>query len=326
MHTYLPVWIYYNIFKSHFKNRFIISAMRQHRLILWVVLMCTQLTVGKHTHAQRMEDCIKIAGGYYFSNQYDSALYYYTRAENQAPVQRKMYLLHQMGSSAYHLNNIDKAIQYWMACVQSPDSVENFNYYTIRRWAGEGLMDAYASKKDYATVIDWAKRTEMYFQKDQGCGTGRYEKMMQVVFKKSTAYHHLNQTDSAIYFLTPYMFSKEATLLLDSGEYQPYIDLYIHWLRQVGYTPEQLSCQLQEAVKNLQVALLPAMNVSTCKPDPWLTHVKAYTNFLGIPVMLVDFEIVLHTWGEHHPFTVPRMQEFVRSSNLYKTLVSTTGD
>ncbi len=299
--------------------------IRRFYVILFV-LMGFQFAVNLNVRAQSFDGLHELARRHFNVNQFDSALYYYKQANSIAPENFKMYLLFKQGSSAYELSSYEEAIQYWDACVHYHDSVENFNYYSIRRWAAEGLINVYAKKREYRAVIDWAKRMEVFIRADGGCGTGRYEKMMQVVFKKSTAYHHLHLTDSAIHFLTPYMFGNEHELLLDSGEYQSYVVQYISWLQQAGYNQEKLRTQLQEAVKNLQVSLLPAMNENTCKPDPWLTRAKAYTKFIGIPVHLVNFEIVLHTWGEHHPFTVPRMQEIMRSSNLYKTLVLDGGN
>lgn len=299
-----------------------ILSMRLRISTKFVVLISLQLFGNGTVYAQNHEEIRQQAFRYYIAGKNDSALHYFRLAYSLAPPENKALNLYYLGSTAYNLNQLNDALHYLQACTQVPDTFRRISLSSPQREAALLLLDVCSQQENYKEVITWAKNIEERFNTRTGCSTGRYEDQMEITFKKARAYYYVGETDSAISILTPYMFSEEDQLILDSGIYQSYVQTYLRWLLEKHPDQRYLKQKIENTVNSIQVDLL----TNDCEEDMnnGFTHVKAYTQFMGITLSLIDMSVPLNTWGgpDNHPFRNSVIQQHVRNGNLYRLLMS----
>ena len=128
------------------------------------------------------------------------------------------------------------------------------------------------------------------------CSLGDFERKINLNYKYAKCFEGIQQVDSAINYLTPYVFGKAKDIMYNRLEYLSIINYYYTLLR-TKYSGCEISSLLHSAIQNLFYKREVDVEKKIKYPENTFYNVKCYMLFMGCRVVLFDSEYDLSSWG-----------------------------
>lgn len=254
----------------------------------------------------------------YQKEQYDSAIFYYKEVLKLNDNSRIAYFLMQVGKCYSEKNELEHSKNYYLQCLNIPDTIERFNY--PQREACFGLSDIFQVEKNYNQSLRYLKIAEAKYPHRKICNAGEFERKIILKDKFALCFEKINELDSAINYLTPYMFAKTEDLLMDSVEYIKIIENYYNLLRK-KYSMCELKSLLDNAIKNVYYnKKQDNANIDSLKYNYY--EVESYITFLNKKIVLMDGGYEANSWGGEpvKEFVLEYLLEYFSQTPTYKLI------
>jgi tetratricopeptide (TPR) repeat protein len=284
------------------------------KLITLIALFLSVQCIGQAT-ADRAADT---AFEYYWINKFDSALYYYQKVDLFSS-DRKSYFNAQIGKCYKGMGKVELAKASFVEAIKDSFTIKRI--YFGQRAACHQLVDIFMAEGNYSKALEYLKLAERKYPHFRVCGNGEFERMSTLKYKFAQCYEKLNQLDTAIAYMTPYVFAKTEDVSLDSLDYINTIEYYYTMLKQ-KYSECELKSSLYDALQ--RVYYKKAFDFESYRIDPKYKfyNVECYIEFLGTRITLVDVGYEANSWGEEPilVFTKDYLLQYFTKTPLYKMI------
>ncbi len=285
-----------------------------NKLVTLIALFLSVQCVGQAT-ANRLADT---AFEYYLINKFDSALYYYQKVDVISS-DRRPYLNAQIGKCYKGIGKIALAKASFLEAIKDSFTVKRT--YFGQRSACHVLVDIFMAEGNYSKALDYLKLAERKFPHYRICGAGEFERKVTLTYKFAQCYEKLNQLDSAIKYMSPYVFAKTEDVTLDSLDYINTIEYYYTILKQ-KYSECELKSSLDAAVQKAYYK--KTFDFESYRSDPKYKNyvVECYIEFLGNRITLENSGYEANSWGGEPVlvFTKDYLLKYFTETPLYKKI------
>lgn len=289
-----------------------------NKLITLIALFLSVQCVGQ-APADRLADT---AFEYYLIKKFDSALYYYQKA-NLFSSNRRPYFNTQIGKCYKSIGKVALAKASFLEAIK--DSSTDKRIYYAERAACHELMDICMAEGNYSQALAYLKLAERKFPHFRVCGAGEFERKVTLTYKFAQCYEKLNQLDSAIKYMSPYVFAKTEDLTLDSLDYINMIEYYYTILKQ-QYSECELKSALDDALQRAYYK--KTFDSESYRSDPKYKNylVDCHIEFLGIRITLESSGYEANSWGGEPVlvYTKDYLLKHFTETPLYK-MIQTNG-
>ena len=258
----------------------------------------------------------------YQNDKFDSAVIYYKELLNQQIDNRDDYYFMQLGKCYFELKEFEKSKKSFLNCLTVVDTVFKNNY--PQRESCFGLSEIYQLENNYEASLHILELAEAKFPHRKICNAGEFERKMILNDKFSFCFEKLNMIDSAITYLTPYMFTKADDLLIDSIDYLKIVNNYYRLLCK-NSSPKEVKDIFEKAIKEVYYKKQVDTTNSHITTNTWY-NVESYFTFFGKRVYLCDVTYDINSWGGEPvlSFELSTLLQYLRSTPAYKLIIQTT--
>jgi tetratricopeptide (TPR) repeat protein len=255
----------------------------------------------------------------YQNDKFDSAIIYYKELLNQQIDNRDDYYFMQLGKCYFELKEFENSKKYFLNCLTVIDTVYKNNY--AQRESCFGLSEIYQLENNYEASLNILKLAEAKFPHRKICNAGEFERKMILNNDFSLCFEKLNMIDSAITYLTPYMFTKPDDLLIDSIDYLKLVNNYYRLLCKKA-SPKEVKNIFERAIKEVYYKKLVDTTNSYITTNTWY-NVESYFSFFGKKVYLCNVTYDINSWGREpvKSFELSTLLEYLRSTPAYELIV-----
>jgi len=233
------------------------------------------------------------AFSFYIDNKYDSAVVYYKQVIELTDENRTTYYYRQLGDCFIKLNDYKKAKESYLKCITD---TSNNRVFSSNRDCYQGLIDIYIEEKNYNEALKYLRLADSKYPHIGICSNGELEQDLRLNYKYSQCFKELDQIDSAIAYLTPYVFVEPENLLMDSLEYMKINTHYIDLLNQ-RYNEIEIKKEISSAIENIYYKKEIDIERNKKYPNEEFYNVLCYITFLGQSITLVDGGYEANSWG-----------------------------
>ena len=230
---------------------------------------------------------------YYFDEKYDSALYYYLKIEPNTSLNKTAFYS-DIATCYYKTGHTQIAKAYLQKGIA--DSFNLDRRSLSQRGCCLGLVDILMEEGKFYDALTYLRLAQRKFPHFRMCSLGDFERKINLNYKYAKCFEGIQQVDSAINYLTPYVFGKAEDIMYDSLEYLSIINYYYTLLR-TKYSGCEISSLLHSAIQNLFYKREVDAEMKIRYPENTFYNVKCYLVFMGCRVVLFDSEYDLSSWG-----------------------------
>jgi tetratricopeptide (TPR) repeat protein len=230
---------------------------------------------------------------YYLENKYDSALKYYLKV-NSNDNKVKTYINYQLGNCYKELGKFEIAKKFYTLTIKDSTTIDKI-YFSQRSSCLE-MANIFLNEKEFAKSLDFLKLAERKFPHHRICSAGEFERKIKMKYEFAKCFEGLNQVDSAIIYLTPYMFAKTENISIDSIEYLKILNFYYEKLN-LKISSCEISSAMTLSIQN--IFYNKADDSASNRIDPNNNHyeVECYLTFFGSKIWLLNNGYDTKSWG-----------------------------
>jgi tetratricopeptide (TPR) repeat protein len=260
-----------------------------------------------------------IAFRFYMDKQFDSAAIYYEQVVELATEDNPAYYLGQLGDCYKKIGNRDRAKENYLKCLSDTAKSQHFS---PKRDCAHGLADLYLKEEKYGEALRYLQLAENNFPHFRICSNGEFERETNLNYKFSQCFEGLNQIDSAIYYLTPYMFNKAENLLMDSLEYLQINEYYIGLLKK-KYSDTEIKKQVFAAVDKIYYKKELDTEWEPISPTDKFYNVLCFFTLFGQKVIVTDSGYEANSWGGEPvlQYSKEYLIDYVKGTPTYKMTI-----
>ena len=258
------------------------------------ILIILTILLAQDSKGQFSEDALSSKAFDLFINEkYDSATVIYKSIIKLDSIDRPAYYYSQIGKCYQEMNKNDSAKSFYKRCLSFPLS-SNF-LASPQRKSCLGISELFISEHKYELAIEYLRLAEKEYPFRKICNAGEFERNLILKVEFAKCYEGLNKIDSAISFLTPYMFQPAEDLTIDSLEYINYLDYYFKLL-SLKYNKCELKKILNQSLSNIYYKKeLDTSIINTA--NAW-HEIYCSINFLGAKVIISNVIYDNISWSE----------------------------
>jgi tetratricopeptide (TPR) repeat protein len=270
-----------------------IVAKRGHRcmsmrtIITLCFILAFQLAFGQKDPSRLSET----AFNFYMNKQFDSAAFYYERFIELKGITKDAYYYGQLGECYARLGKLGRARESYLEGLKDTSQMP---YLSFQRNCCLGLVDLYLVEKNYEKALEYLKRAERDQPYFRGCSRGEFERNTQLRYKFAQCYEGLSLADTAIAYLTPYMFSDG--LFRDSLKYDEINRYYVSLLKD-RYQVIEIKKQLSSAIDEVYFSKEREPSIERRIEGSEFYRVNCYLMFFGEHVTLFNGGYEAKSWG-----------------------------
>lgn len=259
-----------------------------------------------------------IAFGFYRNGQFDSAAFYYEQILQKPLGRSSSYFYAQLGDCYYQLGQLEKAKENYILCVS--DTFKT-HFFSIKRDCVKNLVDLLLAEKEYEKALGYLRKAESELPHFRICSNGEFGKETMLSYKFAQCFAGIGQLDSAMNYLTPYMFSEPYGM--DSLGYIEIVEFYIIILKK-KYSDAELKLELKNAIKQMYYKKEKDEEWEPLSPGEEFYNVLCYFTFYGQKVLLVDGGYEAKSWGGEpvKEFKKRSFIKFLKRTPTYKRIVN----
>lgn len=258
------------------------------RLVIILAFFISKISTG-----QSLTDLNMKAFNLFIDNKYDSALFIYKQLILSDQRVNNSYYYSQVGACYDNLSNLKLAKESYLDGLK--DTFDLFRPVGQRACC-HGLADVYMKENNFNDALKYLRLAEQKFPHHKICNAGEFERKIWLRYKFAKCFDGINQIDSAISYLTPYMFAKPENLSWDSSTYLGIINYYYSLLLK-NYSVVELKSQMDCALQNTFYKTEADLVLNTKFPNHHYFNVLCYLNFLDNRVTLRNGGYEAEGWG-----------------------------
>jgi len=257
----------------------------------------------------------------YQNEKFDSAIIYYNQLLNLEVDNRDDYYFMQLGKCYFELKQFEKSKRCFLDCLTVIDTVFKNNY--AQRESCFLLSEIYQLESNYEASLNILKVAEAKFPFRKICNAGEFERKMVLNDKFAFNFEKLNLIDSAINYLTPYMFSNVDDLLIDSSDYLKIVNNYYRLLCKKS-SPKEVKDIFERAIIDIYYKKQVDTTNSHITTNTWYT-VESHFSLFGKKVYLCDVTYDVNSWGGDtvDSFQLSTLLQNLKSTPTYKLITET---
>lgn len=266
------------------------------------------------TFGQITKSVEKIAFDYYIEQNFDSAIVYYQRV---LKTDSSSYHLGMLGSCYMKLKRFDMAKVAFNKCLLNT-TVEYASPFSVpKRSCCHQLSTIYFEEENFEKALFYLKLAEQKYPHFRICSNGEFERKMELNYKFAQCFKGLNQIDSAISYLTPFMFSSVERPI--AKEVQGF---YLDLITQ-KYSKSKLKYLLTEAIENLHYDKSLDTSMNRYSSEYIWYNIDCSFEFLGSTVILYDGGYESKSWGGEpvYTFTKAYYLDYLSTTEVYQKLI-----
>ncbi len=256
----------------------------------------------------------------YQNGKFDSAIFYYNELVNEKNHNRADYYFMQLGKCYFELKKFEQSKKYFLNCLTIIDTFFKNNH--SQRESCFGLSEIYQLFNNYEASLDILKLAETKFPHRKICNAGEFERKMDVNNKFAFCFEKLNMIDSAIFYLTPFMFTNADDLQIDSIDYLKIVNNYYRLLCKYS-SPEKVKNIFKKSIKEMVYNKKVDTTNSYIKTNTWF-NVECYFSFFGKKVYLCNVIYDVNSWGKEpvKSFEQSTILQYLKNTPTYKLIGS----
>lgn len=210
--------------------------------VIFILFLLTLMPLYSQSNDKEM---YQKAFDFYNIKQYDSAYYYFNLDKK-----KDVYSHSAFGKINYILGDFEKAKQNLILALS--DTIEVNDLLSIKHSACLTLADIYLTENNHKKALNYLKLSKYKHPKFIWC-TNMWHILdkIDINYKIAQCFNELSEIDSAIHYLTPYMFLNHKDYpSIDSLEFLAIQDFYISILYK-RYTKDELQNYMKKGLDNL---------------------------------------------------------------------------
>ena len=263
-------------------------------MLMLKLVTILSLLVSASSFSQTRDQSNDKAFQFYMKEQYDSAIHYYQKLVLDSSSENVTYLHQQLGKCFFMVKNYKKAEEQYLLSLGSIDSVPN--YYPPLRYSCLGLADLYITTGSFEKSLKFLQLAEKSYPYRNWCGRGSFERKLLLADKFSICFENLNLIDSAISYLTPFMFADTAILSMDIVTYLSICKRYVMLLNKV-YSSNTLKSMIECALENVYYKKESAKERGDKYTFGEMYFVNCHFTFLDSRIILENGGYEAKSWG-----------------------------
>ena len=200
---------------GHYNN---LSHVRTTATIL--LILCSPLWLS----AQRKKSLLDKGLDLHFEGKADAAMRILKKSFTRDSEDRAL-CLYFMGDIESERGNLNDAESHYKTVLTTYAEKNYYFQYRLRI----NLADIYIKRKEFETALTYLRASEP-FKNRHGCGTGKYDQEYELRYKYAVCFSEMNQLDSALKKLSPFMFKDRLLLTgrVENMERNKFITTYIN--------------------------------------------------------------------------------------------------
>lgn len=229
-------------------------------IILIAILLCASSygqkkssgTISKYRTTNKTLESKKYAiyKRYFYTGKYRMALNKLTDFFNKTQQTPTPFDLEQIGECYQGIHQLNSAIMYYHMCLADTNTMSATNWDPPQLSACYQISDVYRGKQMYDSALYYLNKATNEFLDLSICGNNStlYHASLQESFAR--CFEGMNELDSAINHLTPYMFANIQRDVLGLNFYEKNCNYFLSLLYK-RYTKEQLQNYLSQTINSI---------------------------------------------------------------------------
>lgn len=245
--------------------------MRPFLIILTIFI--STLIFSQDT-AEKLSD--KAFSFYLYNKNIDSALFYYKLLQQAHPNFRPSYLNNVIGSCYLEKGQTEFAKVYLILSLRQPDSTDIYPERACLK-----IADIFLAAGDYRTALAYYDSSTSYYRTKFRMTRHRFkEGSIQTIYKKAICFDKLNELDTAINIMTPYIFLNFDDYVIDSTESVNIVNFYINLIKK-KYSVKYIRQEFKNSMKGITYQRENDSSRLHLNPEWKSITIDCYFRFLG---------------------------------------------
>ncbi len=287
--------------------------MKKYLLFILVAFLFTQKIYSQNS----LHDSLYLNALFLEEDKkYDSALLMYNYLYINAGYKYYSRALYYIASVQQKIGNEAMADSLYKMCLQDTNSHSEFEKY----YSSLKLADSKIKKKEFQEALNFLTLHKTY-SPNIFCSGGSNQRNLSFVWKSALCLNELENVDSAINLLTPFMF-KGKELLSYREEYYDSLNNFYYKLLLKKYNKCSLQLMVFDAIKLLQYSqsINKTIPITFEESDP--VKIQSYLTFLNKKIWFLDYTTWIDNKNPHdEAFGKRTTIKTIQQSGLYKLIM-----
>ena len=252
---------------------------------------------------------------YYLDHKYDSAIILYERLL-QRTKSGNAGAHEYLGKCYTAIGKPEIAITHFYECLNDTSESQ------LRlRGCCLGISRAFNKVDSHQKALRYLEMAQQKYPYRAICSNGEFSRKARIKYRYAKCFEGLQQIDSAIKYLTPYVFGRPKDVVMDSMRYLEIVHYY-HDLIGKTYSDSVLKQHLKSALANLHYKKTD-IKAYKSREGNWKS-LEVYFHFLGTKVVIYDIRYEAESWGGEpvERLSESKFRRIIQNLPAYKMIIN----